>query len=239
VEPINPWEDTRGRFVDRLWTTVYGATVDPIGAFGRMGAHTGERDLRAAVRFALLVTTFGWLPVLLLTPCLVVIPISFAEAMPHDVRGWGLGVFCVAIGALPFLLVLGSLATELVHGLVFHAVSRVLGGKGDFRSSMHAMLYTSAIRFWLCPGLILGFVPFLGTAIQLAVRAGFVIWTGAACYGAARSLHRLDDSSAIIVGIFTPVLALVIVSFGVAAIVLAIAAATMGTTALLSLAESH
>jgi hypothetical protein len=238
VEPINPWEDVRLTFVERIWRTVYGATIDPIAAFGHMSAYAGERDLSAAVRFALIVSTFGYAPVLLVVPCLALIPLAFVEWIPHELRAWGAGAFCAAIGAIPFALVLGSLLIDVVQGLVFHGLARLLGGRGALRASMHTMLYTSACRFWLCPGVFLGMLPYLHV-LSIVLRVAMVIWTGVASYAAARRLHGLGDTASIVVGIFTPLLVLAIVTTALALVVVAIAAATIGTAELVDLARSY
>lgn len=229
------WEDTSGRFLDRVWITVWSATSDPVGTFGRLGDSTSgdsnsEPDLEAALRFALVTTVIGWSPFLLITPCLAALPFAFAEALPDRVRALGLGAMCAGVGLLPFAFVAASLCAEIVHGAVFHLIARAAGGVGSARASMHAMLYTSAIRFWLAPALFLGFVPFIGSMIHLAVRAGFVLWTGIACYGAARGIHKLDDTRGLVVGIATPLLStglLVFAAFGIGFAFVALFAETL------------
>lgn len=223
------WEDWNGRFVDRLWTTVWLASSDPIATFGRLGAATGERDLAAGARFALLVSLIGWAPLLLLSPCLAVVPIAFASWLPERAQAVGAGVAVMIILAIPIVFVLSSVGFELFYGLLFHLFARLFGGVGDLRGSMHAMLYTSAIRFWLCPGIFLGFIPFIGTMISVALRTGFMIWGGVACYGTARSLHRLADGPAIGVAVLTPLSASMVVAVLVAISVLGIVALVVGT----------
>jgi hypothetical protein len=97
------------------------------------------------------------------------------------------------------------------------------------------MLYTSAIRFWLLPALFLGFVPFVGPMVHTAVRAGFVIWSGFACYGAAKGIHGLGDDRAVGAAILTPLLSMLIVAVVMGAAVFGLVAGLTTTFALPSL----
>lgn len=230
-----PWEDPDGRFFDRLWTTVHRASVDPVNTFARFGQVSEPRDLAAGVRFAIIVSVIGWLPLLLLTPCLMVIPFAFAASLPDQVRDLGLGIVCLLILATPFVFIFGSVGVELLYGVIFHLTARLVGGVGDARASFHAMLYTSAIRFWGLPAFFLGGVPFAGAMLGMLVRLAFVIWGGFACYGAARSIHKLDDNHAAIVAIVTCLLSMGIVSFVIVGVVFGIVFAIAGSLSLTDL----
>lgn len=221
------WEDPDQSFFARLWTTIWSATTNPIGTFGLLGDEEGS--IVAAARFSLVTAAIGWAPYLLLIPCLSLIPLVFTQFMPDEVRAAGTGVVCAVMGGLPFAMLFGSLAVELVHGVVFFTVSRLAGGTATFSASMRAMLYTGAIRFWLFPALFLAFVPFVGWLVQPVWRAGFVIWCGFAAYGAAKGVQHLPDDRAVLVGIATPILAAMI-SLGIfGAAVFGFVAAFFGT----------
>lgn len=230
VSAPTPWEEDDRPFVDRTWATIWGATSDPVGTFTRIGAADGDRDLSAGVRFALLATAIGWAPFVVFTPCLALVPFFAGSALPERIRVLGTGLLCGIVGASPFVVLLSSVAVELVHAAIFHALARLLGGVGDFRRSLHAMLYTSAVRVWLLPAFFLGFVPVISGMVHVGVRMGFVLWAGFACYGAARGAHGLDDQRSVVVGILTPLLAVAIVSFCMAAVGVAILVTVVGTT---------
>lgn len=201
------WEDRSLGFFERLTQTIWRATSDPVGTFTALGAAAGaEPDLSSATAFSLVATTLGYATYFALTPCVALVPFVFAQWLPPPLRTAGTGLVCGLVGATPALLVLGSLFVELVHGLVFHAICGAFGGRGTFRASLHAMLYTSAIRAWLLPILILGFVPGVGVALQSLTRLAFVVWAGFACYGAARGVHGLGEDRAPVAGIFVAIL---------------------------------
>jgi hypothetical protein len=215
------WEEGTG-FFDRLWRTVAPATTDPIATFGKLGSEMGAApDLLVSTRFAIVVSAIGWSPLILFAPCLALLPIFFAAAVPEELRAIGAGAACAIVGLLPFVLLLGSVAVEVVHGFVFHGLARLLGGKGLLVQSLHAMLYTSAVRFWQAPAMLLGFVPFLGPTVQVLMRGAFLVWTGVACFGAAKSIHQLPDDRAALVAIGTALFSTAVV---VAVLVLCVAA---------------
>ncbi|MFO0682562.1 MAG: hypothetical protein U0234_10945 [Sandaracinus sp.] len=224
------WEDRTLGFFERLTQTIWRATRDPIGTFAALGtARVGEPDLASGTAFALIATAIGYSPYVVLAPCLGIVPLFFAQWMPPSFRGLGTGLACGLIGALPFLLVVGSLFVELVHGLVFHAICAALGGRGSFRASLHAMLYTSAVRAWLLPILVVGMVPGIGVALQSATRLAFVVWAGFACYGAARGVHGLGEDRAPLAGLFVAILSAAIPMLITSAVVGAVLFAIFGS----------
>lgn len=227
-----PWEDSQGKLVDRFWTTIWSATSDPINTFARLGEGPAEPELAPSARLAILASLIGWSPFILLAPCLALLPFAFASALPERARDLGLlASFGIAL-AMPFVFVFGSVAVEIVHAAIFHVIATLAGGVGTSRASLRAMLYTAAIRFWLLPALFLSMVPFVGTMIHLSVRGAFILWSGFACFGAARGVHRLDDNRALLVAILTPLLSIGLVSFVIALCVFALVTAFAGTLGL-------
>lgn len=207
------WEG-EGSFFHRLWETVQATTLDPVGTFRRLRDQpTGGRALSLSV----ITAAIGNWPYLICAPCIALIPLMLlgslsssplADQIPPWIRGVGMGAMCALVGSMPFLIVLGSLFTDLVHGASFFVVGKLFGGKGSFSGSMRAGVYTGVVRFWLWPVLLLGFIPMIGTILQLLGRLALIVWSGFALYGAAQSVHQLEDRPAIAVGVLTPVLAL-------------------------------
>jgi hypothetical protein len=211
--PDIAWEG-EGSFFHRLWETVQASTLDPVGTFRALrDAPTNSKTLSLSV----ITAAIGNWPYLLCAPCLALVPLMIlgslsstplADQIPPWVRGIGMGAMCAMVAALPFLIVLSSLFTDLVHGASFFVVGKLFGGKGTLSGSMRAGMYSGVIRFWLWPVLLLGFVPMIGTILQLLGRLALIVWSGFALYGAAQSVHGLEERPAIAVGVLTPVLAL-------------------------------
>jgi hypothetical protein len=230
--PEIAWEDSTLTRVVGLWRTVWSATTDPVGTFGRLGPDGHPRE---ALLFSLVTSVIGWSPTLALMPCLGLFPLLFSRVMPEGVRAIGTGALCALAAIMPFVIVLGSVAVELVHGLVFHGLARMVGGVGSLSASMRAMLYTGAIRFWLWAAAALSILPFLAALAQSATRLAFVLWSGFACYGAARSVHGLADDRATLVAILTPLLSVLVVGVATAALVLAVLTVFAGSFGLAGL----
>lgn len=208
-----PWEG-QGGFFTRLWETVQASTLDPVGTFRALRDRPSSGG---SLSLSLVTAAIGNWPYLICAPCVALLPLMLlgslstsplADQIPPWIRGIGMGAMCTMVGSLPFLIVLSSLFTDLVHGAAFFVVGKLFGGKGSFTGSMRAGLYTGVIRFWLWPVLLLGFVPMIGTILQILGRLALVAWSGFALYGAAQGVHQLEDRPAIAVGVLTPVLAL-------------------------------
>lgn len=208
-----PWEGS-GNFFSRLWETVQGTTLDPVGTFRALRDRPSSGK---AFSLSLVTAAIGNWPYMICAPCMALVPLiilgslstsPLADQIPPWIRQVGMGAICTMVGSLPFLIVLSSLFTDLVHGASFFVVGRLFGGKGTLSGSMRVGLYTGVIRFWLWPVLLLGFIPMIGTVLQLVGRIALIVWSGFALYGAAQGVHRLEDRPAIAVGVLTPVLAL-------------------------------
>lgn len=230
------WEAPDRTFFDRLWSTVRDATIDPIATFKATGI-PGSGG--AAVRFTLITAAVGYFPMLLCVPCLGVFLVSMASVIlnnpnvPEAVRGLSAGALCGTVALIPILIVLFSLYTELCYAVVFHLLSMLAGGKGSFSASTRAMLYTGAIRFWLFLPLVAGSIPFVGFIIHWGGRFLMLLWSGFACYGAAQGVHQLEGDRAVLVGIATPCIVLVLSLLGGGLVVGGIALALFGSAAVL------
>jgi hypothetical protein len=225
------WESPERSFFDRLWSTVRDATIDPVATFRATGI-PGSGG--AALRFTLITSAIGYLPLLMFVPCIGVVMLSMASVImnmpeiPAAVRGIGAGAMCGVIASIPIFVVVFSLYVELLYALVFHLLALLAGGKGSFGASTRAMLYTGAIRFWLFVPLLLGIIPFVGFILHWGCRLAMLVWSGFAVYGAAEGVHQLPQDRAIFVGIATPFLVLLLSIAGGGLFVVAVGALLFG-----------
>lgn len=225
------WESPERTFFDRLWSTVRDATIDPIATFRATGI-PGSGG--AALRFTLITSTIGYAPMLAFVPCLGILALTMASmimnapGLPPAVRGLGTGAICGVIAVIPIFIVVFSLYVELSYAIAFHLLSLLAGGKGAFHASMRAMLYTSAIRFWLVPLLLVAPIPFIGFVIHWGGRFLMLVWSGFAVYGAAQGVHQLPQDRAVFVGVATPCVVLLLSLLGFGGTMVGIAALLFG-----------
>jgi hypothetical protein len=223
------WEDTSRGFFDRLWSTVRDTTMDPVETFRALGSN---EDVLPAVRLALACSLIGHSPALALVPCIGIGMLGFEAALSQHLHGLSVGLVCAMLGAAPFVLILGPLAADLVYALVFHGLAKLAGGTASFSASLRAMLYTGILRFWMAAVLLLFWVPFLGGLGQGAARAAVAIWSGACAYGAAQGVHGIRDDHALMIGVFTPVLSVLVIGIALGVCALGLVALFAGTFAL-------
>lgn len=223
------WEDPNRGLFDRLWSTVRDASMDPVETFKALGP---SEDIRPALLLALVCSVIGHAPALVLIPCVGFGILAFGAAFLHEATGLTTGLLFGALVALPIFLVLGPLIADLIYALVFHGLAKLAGGQASFAASLRAMLYTGFLRFWLAAVLLLIWVPFIGGLGQGAARAVVAIWSGACAYGAARGVHGIKDDHALIIGVFTPVVSVLIIGAIMAIGVLAFVTLFAGTVAL-------
>lgn len=225
------WESPERGFFDRFWSTVRDATIDPVTTFRAMGI-PGSGG--AALRFTLLTSAIGYIPLFLVLSCVGALLVSMAgviltmPGMPAAVRGLGVGALCGIVGSFPIVAIVFSLYVELAYAVVFHLLCLLAGGKGELGASLRAMLYTGAIRFWLFVPLLLGMIPFVGMVFHLLGRLLMLVWSGFAVYGAAQGVHRLEGDRALLVAIATPAVVVVLAVAGGGAMVVALGALLFG-----------
>lgn len=232
------WEAEGRGFFSRFFGTVWSATTAPIETFSGLAT---PGSFWAALRFTLVASLVGWLPMWLILPCLAALPmfvgmIAMASPEAGDFLGrFGAGMLCASVAAIPVCLLLFSLYVELCYGVVFFVLARLAGGTGSLVSSLRAMLYTGAIRSWLCIPLFLTWIPFVGMLLHWGSRLLMLTWSGFAVYGAAKGIHALPHDRALGVGVATPFLVfglaiggVLTFAFGIAFLVVGSAAGVMG-----------
>jgi len=236
------WE-TEGRgFFSRFLGTVWSATTAPIETFSGL-AEPGS--LWAALRFTLMASLVGWLPMWLILPCLAALPmfvgmIAMASPEAGDLLGrFGAGMLCASVAAIPIFLLLFSLYVELCYGAVFFVLARLAGGTGGLIQSVRAMLYTGAIRTWLCIPLFITWIPFVGMLLHWGSRLLMLVWSGFAVYGAAKGIHGLTHERALGVSVATPLIVFGLAIGGVLTLAFTIAFLIVGSAAgVMGLVES-
>jgi len=232
------WEQAGRGFFSRFFGTVWSATTAPIETFGSL-AEPGS--LWAALRFTWMASLVAWLPMWLILPCLATLPmfigmIAMASPEAGDFLGrFGAGMLCASVASIPIFLLLFSLYVEFCYGAVFFILSRMAGGSGGLVLSLRAMLYTGAIRTWLCIPLFVTWIPIVGMVLHWGSRLVMLLWSGFAVYGAAKSIHGLTHERALGVGALTPLLVfglaiggVLTLAFGIAFLVVGSAAGVMG-----------
>lgn len=232
------WEAEGRGFFSRFFGTVWSATTAPIETFSGL-AKPGS--LWAALRFTITASLVAWLPMWLILPCLAALPmfvgmIAMASPEAGDLLGrFGAGMLCASVAAIPIFLLLFSLYVELCYGAVFFVLARLAGGTGGLLPSLRAMLYTGAIRTWLCIPLFITWIPFVGMLLHWGSRLLMLIWSGFAVYGAAKGIHGLTHERALGVGVATPLIVfglaiggVLTLAFGIAFLIVGSAAGVMG-----------
>lgn len=232
------WEAAGQGFFSRFFGTVWSATTAPIETFSSL-AQPGS--IWAALRFTFLASLVGWLPMWLILPCLAALPMfvgMIAMAWPEagDLLGrFGAGMLCASVASIPVFLLLFSLYVELCYGAVFFLLARLAGGTGGLFPSFRAMLYTGAIRTWLCVPLFVTWIPLVGMLLHWGSRLLMLVWSGFAVYGAAKGIHGLTHERALGVGVATPLIVfglaiggVLTLAFGIAFVIVGSAAGVMG-----------
>jgi hypothetical protein len=209
--PGVPFEGPGGffqRFVDQLMSL----TTDPVGAGRALGGEPAP--LGPAFSFSLFASFVAYGPVLLLASCLMLIlPTMFAAALPPELAAIQGGMFCVLIGALPFVILFGHVVSDLVFAASFHLCAVLAGGKGTFSQSLRAVLYTRGVTTWLLPVwllvLVTSCIPFLPALVQIAARIAMLVLAGFTLFGAAETVHRLPQDRAVLTSVLSLVLGVV------------------------------
>jgi hypothetical protein len=107
-------------------------------------------------------------------------------------------VFVIPVTAFVVILIGGSLLM-LIFGLWTHLWVYLLGGRKGFMHTLHAILYS------MTPGLLLGWLPFVGMFAS--------IWTLILFFFGIREFQELSDSRAvdvILLSVFLPMVILAI-----------------------------
>lgn len=224
--PGVPYEGPGGffqRFADQLMLL----TTDPVGAGRALGGEPAP--LGPAFSFALLASFVAYGPVLVLASCLMlVIPTMFAAALPPELAALQGGMFCVLIGALPFVILFGHVVSDLLFGASFHLCSVIAGGTGTFSQSLRAVLYVRGTTAWFLPVwlviLVTSCIPFLPALVQIAARIALLVVAGFTLFGAAQTVHQLPQDRAVLASVLSLVLGLVgmMALAGIAGFVLAV-----------------
>lgn len=214
-----PWEHPSLGFFDRLMGTMQRAITEPRATFRAIA--TGP--LAPSFTFFLVTLALGYAPLLL---CLPVIGLGMGlwmESLPNlpsDVPGGSLAaMFCAMVAIMPLYMLVVHGLVVLYYLVVFHGAAVLLGGHGSVSASLRGILYTGAIMPITAIAFVLGWIPLVGSLVQLATAGIKVVWTGFALAGTAESVHGLKDERALLAGHLPGALAILLV---IAAFALAI-----------------
>ncbi len=208
MEGTVPWEiPSRGVF-DRLLATLQRALPEPRATFRAIG----HGQLAPSFSFFVITLAIGYAPLLLCLPLFGVGMGVFMSSLPNmeaDLPGGMVGILCAMVGIMPiYMLVVHGLAA-LYYVVVFHGAAVLLGGRGSFSSSLRGVLYTGAIMPITAIGFVLGWIPLIGSLVQLVVIGTKLLWSGFALTGTAESVHGLKDEKALLAGHLPGALAVV------------------------------
>jgi hypothetical protein len=193
-----------GGFFARYFDQLMRVTVHPIASGRAMGGE--PRPLGPGLLFGTISIAVAYSPFFLCLPCLLlVVPATFASALPPEVAALQGGMLCGLIGGAPFLLLGSHLASDVLFAATFHLFAVLAGGKGSFAQSLRTMLYARGVSAWLIFMWLLTVplmcIPFLSWIIQLALRVALLVWAGFTLFGAGQSVHGLNEDRAVLVSI--------------------------------------
>lgn len=121
--------------------------------------------------------------------------------LPSDAPGGSLAaLMCGAIAIMPVYMLVVHGFVVLYYWVVFHGASILLGGHGSVAASLRGVLYTGAIMPITALAFVLGWIPLVGSLVQLGIMVAKVGWTGFALAGTAESVHGLKDERALLAG---------------------------------------
>jgi hypothetical protein len=209
--PGVPFEGPGG-FFQRFGDQLMLLTTDPVGAGRALGGEPAP--LGPAFSFSLFASFVAYGPVLVLASCLMlIIPTMFAVALPPEFAAVQGGMFCVLIGALPFLILFGHLISDLLFGASFHLCAILAGGKGTFSQSLRAVLYTRGTTTWFLPVwlliLVTSCIPLLPALVQIVARIVLLVLAGFTLFGAAQAVHGLPEDRAVLAAVLSLVVGVV------------------------------
>jgi hypothetical protein len=205
-----PWESPSLGFFDRLWGTMQRAITEPRATFRSIGSG----PLPPSFTFFLATLALGYAPLLLCLPIAGLgmgIWMESLPNMPSDVPGGSLAaMMCGMIAILPIYMLVVHALVVLYYLVVFHGTAILLGGYGSVSGSLRGILYTGAIMPLTAIGLVFGWIPLVGSLVQLVIMGTKMVWTGFALAGTAESVHGLKDERALLAGHLPGALAIVL-----------------------------